>query len=95
MILALEAARSLTYQAARAKAAGEEATKAIIAAKLFAQESYMRTSHDAVQILGGRGIIDETLVNRHYRDAKITELTGGSNEILRLLLSESVLGRQR
>jgi alkylation response protein AidB-like acyl-CoA dehydrogenase len=95
MILALEASRSLTYQAARSKAAGEEATREVIAAKLFAQEAYMRTSHDATQILGGRGIIDETLVNRHYRDAKITELTGGSNEILRLLLSESVLGRQR
>jgi alkylation response protein AidB-like acyl-CoA dehydrogenase len=95
MILSLEAARSLTYQAARAKAAGENATKAVIAAKLFAQEAYMRTSHDAVQILGGRGIIDETLVNRHYRDAKITELTGGSNEILRMLVADSVLGRQR
>jgi alkylation response protein AidB-like acyl-CoA dehydrogenase len=95
MALAVQAARLLTYQAARRKAAGLPITHEVVSAKLFAQEAYMRVSHDAVQLRGGRGIVDESLVDRHFRDAKVSELTGGTNEILRVLLAEQLVGRSR
>jgi butyryl-CoA dehydrogenase len=95
MVMAQQAARALTFAAARRKAAGQPVTHEILCAKLFCQEAYMRVSHDAVQLHGGNGIVDESLVNRHYRDAKISELTGGTNEILRILLAEQFVGRSR
>jgi alkylation response protein AidB-like acyl-CoA dehydrogenase len=95
MVMAQQAGRALTFQAARRKAAGEPVRHEILCAKLFCQEAYMRVSHDAVQLHGGNGIVDESLVNRHYRDAKISELTGGTNEILRVLLAEQFVGRAR
>ncbi len=95
MVVAVECARALTFNAARRKASGEPVRHEILCAKLFCQEAYMRVSHDAVQLHGGLGIVDESLVNRHYRDAKISELTGGTNEILRVLLAEQFVGRTR
>jgi alkylation response protein AidB-like acyl-CoA dehydrogenase len=95
MVVAVQAARALTYQAARRKAAGLPATREVLCAKLYAQEAYARVSHDAVQLHGGSGIIDESLVDRHFRDAKISELTGGTNEILRVLVAEQVTRRSR
>jgi alkylation response protein AidB-like acyl-CoA dehydrogenase len=95
MVMAVQAARALTYQAARRKLSGLPVKHEVLCAKLFAQESYMRVAHDAVQLHGGIGIIDDSLVDRHYRDAKISELTGGTNEILRVLLAEQFLGRSR
>jgi alkylation response protein AidB-like acyl-CoA dehydrogenase len=95
MVVAVECARALTFNAARRKASGEPVRHEILTAKLYCQEAYMRVSHDAVQLHGGLGIVDESLVNRHYRDAKISELTGGTNEILRVLLAEQFVGRTR
>ena len=95
MVVAVQCARALTFQAARRKLAGLPVTHEVLAAKLYAQEAYMRVAHDAVQLHGGSGIIDESLVDRHFRDAKISELTGGTNEILRVLLAEQFVGRSR
>jgi alkylation response protein AidB-like acyl-CoA dehydrogenase len=94
-VIAVQCARALTFQAARRKLAGLPVTHEVLAAKLYSQEAYMRVAHDAVQLHGGSGIIDESLVDRHYRDAKISELTGGTNEILRVLLAEQFVGRSR
>jgi alkylation response protein AidB-like acyl-CoA dehydrogenase len=95
MALAVQSARALTFAAAERKQSGLPVTHEVLSAKLLAQESYMRSAHDAVQLHGGFGIVDESLINRHYRDAKISELTGGTNEILRVLLAEQFLGRSR
>lgn len=95
MALAVQAARALTFAAVQRKQAGLPVTHEVLSAKLFAQEAYMRVSHDAVQLHGGSGIIDESLVDRHFRDAKISELTGGTNEILRVLVAEQFVGRTR
>lgn len=95
MALAVQAARALTFAAAQRKQAGLPVTHEVLSAKLFAQEAYMRVAHDAVQLHGGSGIIDESLVDRHFRDAKISELTGGTNEILRVLVAEQFVGRTR
>lgn len=94
MTVALDAARSLTWRAARLKDAGEPASRAVLTAKLYAQEAYMRVSRDAVQLFGAYGMSDEYEVNRHFRDAKVSEVTGGTNEILRLLIADQVLGRR-
>ena len=95
MALAVQSVRALTFAAAERKQAGLPVTHEVLSAKLLAQESYMKASHDAVQLHGGMGIVDESLIDRHYRDAKISELTGGTNEILRVLLAEQFVGRSR
>lgn len=95
MIVALEAGRALTYRAAQLKDRGLPAGRAVLAAKLYTQEAYMRSSHDAVQLFGAYGMSDEYAVNRNFRDAKVSEVTGGTNEILRVLIAEDVLGRSK
>jgi alkylation response protein AidB-like acyl-CoA dehydrogenase len=95
MALAVQSARALTFIAAERKQAGLPVTHEVLSAKLLAQESYMKVAHDAVQLHGGSGIVDSSLIDRHYRDAKISELTGGTNEILRVLLAEQFVGRSR
>ena len=92
MIVAYEASMALTLQAAELLDAGLPAGRAVLAAKLYAQEAFMRSSHDAVQIFGAYGMSEEYTVNRMFRDAKVTEVTGGTNEILRILLAENELG---
>ena len=95
MALAVQATRALTFAAVQRKQAGLPITHEVLSAKLLAQESYMKVAHDAVQLHGGSGIIDSSLVDRHFRDAKISELTGGTNEILRVLVAEQFVGRSR
>lgn len=92
MIVAYEASMALTIQAAELLDAGRPAGRAVLAAKLYAQEAFMQSSHDAVQIFGAYGMSEEYTVNRMFRDAKVTEVTGGTNEILRILLAENELG---
>ena len=95
MVVALECARTLTFRAAMLKDRGLPASRAVLTAKLFAQEAYMDVSRDAVQLFGAYGMSEEYEVNRHFRDAKVSEVTGGTSEILRILLSEQVRGRSR
>lgn len=94
MHLSLEAAVLLTRHAAELKDAGGDATLAVLTAKLFAQERFMAAAHDAVQLFGANGVSDEYPVNRFFRDAKVSEITGGTNEILRILIAERVIGLQ-
>ena len=93
MIMAYDASEALTLKAAALLDAGLPASREVLGAKLFAQEAFMRTSHDAVQIFGAYGMAEEYRVNRMFRDAKVTEVTGGTNEILRILLAETAMGR--
>jgi butyryl-CoA dehydrogenase len=59
-------------------------------AKLYASESAVTATRLATQVFGGYGFMDETLVSRFYRDAKILEIGEGTNEIQRLLISRSL-----
>ena len=61
-------------------------------AKLYAAETMMRSATDAVQIHGAYGISDEYPVARMFRDAKVSEIVEGSNEIHRVLIAEYELG---
>ena len=88
----IEAARLLVYRAAWLKDRGETVTEAGAKAKLFASEVARRQTGEAIQILGGYGYTKEFPVERYYRDAKITEIYEGTNEIQRLVIARSLLG---
>jgi len=90
----IEAARLLVYRAAWLKDRGEAVTEAGAKAKLFASEVARRQTGEAIQILGGYGYTKEFPVERYYRDAKITEIYEGTNEIQRLVIARSILGLQ-
>jgi len=91
----IEAARLLTYQAAlakdEAKVSGARYSLEASMAKLFASETAMWVATKAVQIFGGNGYSKEYPVERYFRDAKITEIYEGTNEIQRLVISRSIL----
>ena len=87
----LDAARLLVYRAADLKQRGEPHTEAGAKAKLFASEMASRQTGEAIQILGGYGYTKEFPVERHYRDAKITEIYEGTSEIQRLVIARSIL----
>ncbi|MBK6794105.1 MAG: acyl-CoA dehydrogenase [Anaerolineales bacterium] len=92
----IEASRLLIYNAAIAKenAKGSNGRYSLEAsmAKLFASETAMFVTHQAVQIHGGMGYSKELPVERYFRDAKITEIYEGTSEIQRLVISRIELG---
>ena len=60
-------------------------------AKLFASETAMRTTTEAIQILGGYGYVKEYDVERYFRDAKILEIGEGTSEIQRIIIAKNIL----
>ena len=87
----LSAARWLTYRAAAKKDTGEEVTLEAAQAKLFASEMAARAAHRAVQVHGGYGYTKEFVVERLFRDARITEIYEGTSEIQRLVIASQIL----
>jgi acyl-CoA dehydrogenase/citronellyl-CoA dehydrogenase len=82
MEVELEAARLLTYQAAARLDAGHpEAARSVARAKYLAAIAANRIVDDAVQLFGGAGFVEESAVARHYRDARILRIGGGTDEI--------------
>ena len=92
MATEIDAARLLVYRAAWLKQQGQPHTEAGAKAKLFASEMARRQTGEAIQIFGGYGYTREFPVERHYRDAKITEIYEGTSEIQRLVIARSILG---
>lgn len=88
----IEAARLLTLRAAWAKRRGGRNTLNGSMAKLYASETAMFVTHQAVQIHGGMGYSKELPVERYFRDAKITEIYEGTSEIQRLLIARLETG---
>ena len=94
MDAATESARQLLYAACAAIESGDEdAARWAALCKLVAGDAAMRVTTDAVQVLGGYGYIDEFPVERMMRDAKITQLYEGTQQIQRLVVARSLLGR--
>ncbi len=91
----IDAARLLVYRAAWLKQEGRPHAEEGAKAKLFASEMARRQTAEAIQVLGGYGYTKEFPVERYYRDAKITEIYEGTNEIQRLVIARSILGLQR
>ena len=91
MATEIEAARLLTYHAAYLKDKGGRFSKESSMAKLFASETAMRAAVKCIQIHGGYGYIKEYPAERHFRDAKITEIYEGTSEIQRLVVASALL----
>jgi len=89
-----EAARQLTYAAAaRVETSAPDMPYWTSSAKLVAGDNAMRVTTDAVQVLGGYGYITEYPVERMMRDAKITQLYEGTQQIQRLVIARQLLQR--
>jgi alkylation response protein AidB-like acyl-CoA dehydrogenase len=93
MAMDLDAARLLNYRAAATADAGQEFGLAASKAKLFASTAARKHAAEALQIHGGYGYTSEFPVERHYRDAKITEIYEGTSEIQQVIIARSLLGR--
>ena len=93
MATEIDAARLLTYRAAQMKDLGRRHTYESSVAKLFASEAAHRAVDAAVQIHGGYGFIKDYVVEKLYRDQRVTEIYEGTSEIQRLVIARSVLGK--
>jgi len=91
MATEIEAARLLCLKAAWLKDNHQDYAQASSMAKLFASETAMKTTVEAVQIHGGYGFVKEFHVERLMRDAKITQIYEGTSEIQRIVISREVL----
>jgi alkylation response protein AidB-like acyl-CoA dehydrogenase len=92
-----EAARGLLHRVGRmidAGIDGPELTKASAMAKLYCSDTAMEVTTEAVQILGGYGYMKEYPVERMMRDAKITQIYEGANEIQRIVIAREMLREQ-
>jgi alkylation response protein AidB-like acyl-CoA dehydrogenase len=92
MVMQLEAARHLVYVAA-AKSERDEADLGTFgaAAKCYASDVAMRVTTDAVQLLGGAGYTQDFPLERMMRDAKITQIYEGTNQIQRSVIARNLL----
>jgi butyryl-CoA dehydrogenase len=92
MATTIEAARLLTLRAAWRKDSGAPFGAEAAMAKLFAAETAMHVTTDAIQVHGGYGFIKEYQVERHFRDAKITQIYEGTSQIQKLVIARRLLG---
>jgi alkylation response protein AidB-like acyl-CoA dehydrogenase len=92
MATQIEAARQLVYLAAtKVDQKAPDLTKIAAMAKMFASDMAMKVTTDCVQILGGYGYITDYPVERYMRDAKITQIYEGTNQIQRVVISRALL----
>jgi alkylation response protein AidB-like acyl-CoA dehydrogenase len=92
MATQVEAARTLVYRASHAShTKAPDATRLSSMAKLFASDTAMRVTTDAVQLLGGAGYTREFSVERMMRDAKVTQIYEGTNQIQRIVIARATL----
>lgn len=91
MATEIDAARLLTYRAAWLYQQGKKVNREAAMAKLFASEASNRVAYRAVQIFGGYGYVKDFVVERFFRDARVTTLYEGTSEIQRLIIARDML----
>jgi len=91
MAIKIDAARLLVHRAAYLEDTGKKFAKEASMAKLFASETAMEVTQNAMQILGGYGYTDEYPVERFFRDIKLCEIGEGTSEVQRLIISREIL----
>jgi alkylation response protein AidB-like acyl-CoA dehydrogenase len=93
MVMQIEAARALVYECARAGDAGDWKRLNVLAsmAKCFASDMAMKVTTDAVQVFGGYGYTQDYPVERMMRDAKLTQIFEGTNQIQRMVIARDLL----
>ncbi|HKO15219.1 MAG TPA: acyl-CoA dehydrogenase family protein [Gemmatimonadaceae bacterium] len=90
MAMRVAAGRALLHAAATAKDRGEHVTQFSAMSKLFASETAMWVTTQAIQIFGGYGYIKEYPVEKYFRDAKVTEIYEGTSEIQRIVIAREL-----
>ena len=90
MYIALETARSYSYEVARRYDAGSKQRNQAAAALLYASEQAVKVALEAIQALGGNGYINEYPTGRLLRDAKLYDIGAGTNEIRRMLIGREL-----
>jgi butyryl-CoA dehydrogenase/acyl-CoA dehydrogenase len=94
MAMDVAAARQLVYAAAAKSERGDDDLSFFgAAAKCFASDVAMKVTTDAVQALGGAGYTQDWPVERYMRDAKITQIYEGTNQVQRIVMAKSLFGR--
>jgi alkylation response protein AidB-like acyl-CoA dehydrogenase len=92
MVMKTEASRQLVYAAAaKAERGSTDLTWVSAAAKVFASDTAMSVTTDAVQLFGGAGYTQDFPVERMMRDAKITQIYEGTNQINRMVMARSLV----
>lgn len=91
MYVALNTARAYVYEVARACDAGRVTRQDAAGAVLYASEQAMVQAHQAVQALGGAGFLNDSVVSRLFRDAKLMEIGAGTSEIRRMLIGRQLM----
>jgi alkylation response protein AidB-like acyl-CoA dehydrogenase len=95
MQTSINAARLLTHHAARLRSEGQPCLSEASQAKLFASEMAERVCTQGIQIHGGYGYLEDYDVERHYRDARITQIYEGTSEIQRLVIARALSERSQ
>jgi len=94
MAMDVAAARQLVYAAAAKSERGDDDLSFFgAAAKCFASDVAMKVTTDAVQALGGAGYTQDWPVERYMRDAKITQIYEGTNQVQRIVMAKTLFGR--
>lgn len=91
MYVALNTARAYVYEVAKACDRGEVTRQDAAGAVLYASEQAMVQAHQAVQALGGAGFLNDSVVSRLFRDAKLMEIGAGTSEIRRMLIGRELM----
>ncbi len=91
MYVALNTARAYVYEVAKACDAGKVTRQDAAGAVLYASEQAMVQAHQAVQALGGAGFLNDSVVSRMFRDAKLMEIGAGTSEIRRMLIGRELM----
>ncbi len=94
MATEIDAARLLVWRAAAMRDRGERYVAEAAMAKLFASDVAVRAARECVQIFGGYGYLRDFPAERHYRDAKITEIYEGTSEIMQLVIADDMLEKR-
>jgi isovaleryl-CoA dehydrogenase len=92
MYTALNTARAYLYEVAKACDRGEVTRQDAAACVLYCSEQAMVQAHQAVQALGGAGYLNDSVVSRLFRDAKLMEIGAGTSEIRRMLIGRKLMG---
>ena len=90
MATQVEAARALYLSAARRKDQGMPYATQASMAKMFASDTAMRVTTDAVQVLGGYGYVEDFPAERYFREAKIMQIFEGTNQIQRVVIGRAL-----
>ena len=95
MAAAVESARATYLHAARLRDAGRPFSRQASIAKLVATDAAMRVTTDAVQVLGGLRLHADYPVERFMREAKVTQIFEGTNQVQRLVIAQHLLAEHR